>query len=506
MIKRWFVLMLALCLLLTSTSVAFMEEADSETLPAEAIEEALLDSADVAEGDEAPVEEVEDDFGLTEDTYAPEAVEDAQIVEESDAAADAVIAEEPVSAADNAPVAETVVAESADEAAKAEAAVLAEAAPAGSKPAKVAFTLNGAAVSGTITVNKGESVTLVPVATTAAGLQITDIGFKWKSSKKKIATCAGGVIKAKKTGTTKVTVTTKRGKKKASIKIKVIDPYKATKVTLNETGLIYLFKGTKLQLTATMEPSYTTSTIKWTSSNKKVATVTKNGLVTGRKKGKAIITCKTSSGKKARVTVKVIKKGGPAKSLIPEWSPDAENHFVYRGAVDTYVVSTNPFNSNANMVWTSDNPNVINVIQYARSGDLSFWCDVQGVNLGTATLTCTDTVTGLTASVAVTVKDPPPPESITLPMGGIVNVAVGGKIDIPYVVNPSTSLNSDYNRATLAYDTNIADIGYDSNNADRNCLGTMDYNLHVTGKAPGSCTVTITLRNGVTASFTLVVG
>ena len=46
--------------------------------------------------------------------------------------------------------------------------------------------------------------------------------------------------------------------------------------------------------------------LKWTSSNKKVATVNKNGKVTAKKKGTATITVKTANGKKysCKVTVK----------------------------------------------------------------------------------------------------------------------------------------------------------------------------------------------------------
>lgn len=507
MFKKCFALMLALCLLLSSASMAYMETADSDVLSPETVEDVLLPA------DES-VEEVVEDFGAADETAesdgdavpkADEGIQGGESDEElsieailpsevvTDDASDLVYSESPV-----------MVEESADEADKAvtaEAGTTFEAAPAGSKPAKVAFTLNGSPVSGTLTIKKNDTLTLVPVATTASGAVIGDIGFKWKSSKKKVASCAGGVIRGKAIGTTKVTVTTKRGKKKATIKIKVIDPYRATKVELNE-GYAKLFKGSQLQLVATLTPSYSNSTVKWSSSNKSVARVSSSGLVTARKIGKAVITCKTSSGKKARVTVKVIKKGGPATALNWDVSPD---EFVYRNTIGTYVAKTTPLKANANLVWSSNNENVLRVVNYARSGDLSFWGDVQGVSIGTATLTATDTVTGKSISIAVPVQDPPAPQSIDLPMGSVITVTRGSTMDVPYEVLPSTSLGSEYNRASVAYDSNIASITYDSNNAARNCKGTSDYNLHVTGLNPGSTTVTITLGNGVSASFTLVV-
>ena len=62
-----------------------------------------------------------------------------------------------------------------------------------------------------------------------------------------------------------------------------------------------------MQLIATL-PENTTSAIKWTSSNKKVATVNASGVVTFKKPGKATITatCKRG-GKKAKVKVRVTK-------------------------------------------------------------------------------------------------------------------------------------------------------------------------------------------------------
>ncbi len=80
---------------------------------------------------------------------------------------------------------------------------------------------------------------------------------------------------------------------------------KATKVTLNKKKATLKVKKT-LSLKTTLKPSSSTDTLKWTSSDKKVAKVDKFGTVTAVKKGKATITVKTSSGKKAtcKITVK----------------------------------------------------------------------------------------------------------------------------------------------------------------------------------------------------------
>ena len=66
-----------------------------------------------------------------------------------------------------------------------------------------------------------------------------------------------------------------------------------------------LKKGKRVTLKVAKTPFTAQDTVKWTSSNKKVATVTSKGVVKGLKKGTATITAK--AGKKVvkfKVTVK----------------------------------------------------------------------------------------------------------------------------------------------------------------------------------------------------------
>lgn len=79
------------------------------------------------------------------------------------------------------------------------------------------------------------------------------------------------------------------------------------KVKLNATTL-KLNCGNKKTLKATLQPSYLTNEIVWSSSNNKIATVNKKGLVTAKSLGVAKITAK-SGGKKA--TCKVIVNTKP---------------------------------------------------------------------------------------------------------------------------------------------------------------------------------------------------
>jgi uncharacterized protein YjdB len=91
-----------------------------------------------------------------------------------------------------------------------------------------------------------------------------------------------------------------------SEKITVLNDVKPTKVTLSKASLT-LNVGKTHTLKATVSPGNATNkNVTWTSSNKKVATVSSSGKVKGIKKGTATITVKTANGKtaKCKVTVK----------------------------------------------------------------------------------------------------------------------------------------------------------------------------------------------------------
>ena len=152
-----------------------------------------------------------------------------------------------------------------------------------------------------ITLQKKQSTKAVKV-TMANG----DSVKSWTVGNKKIATVSKtGVIKAgTKTGTTKVTVTLKSGKK-ATLKVKVqAGKVKTTKISGLKSKVI-LKKGQKLVLKPVLSPVASQEKVTYASSNKKVVTVSKNGTVVAKKKGTAKITVKSGTQKYTiKVTVK----------------------------------------------------------------------------------------------------------------------------------------------------------------------------------------------------------
>lgn len=117
----------------------------------------------------------------------------------------------------------------------------------------------------------------------------------WTSSNKRIATVEKGVVVGLRKGTVKITVKSTDGSK-LSAQCVVTVKQAVKNIKLNKT-LITGRKGTKVTLKAKVTPTKADNRIvKWQSSNKKVATVNKKGVVTVKGKGCAVIKCTSGDG------------------------------------------------------------------------------------------------------------------------------------------------------------------------------------------------------------------
>ena len=145
-----------------------------------------------------------------------------------------------------------------------------------------------------VSLNVGKTYTLKATGTKG---KIT-----WTSSKKSVATVSSkGVVKAKKKGT--AVITAKYGKKKLTCKVTVKQPVKSIK--LNKTS-VTLKKGSSLTLKAAVAPSSANNkAVTWTSSNKKVATVSSKGVVKAVGSGTVTITVKAKDGSGKKATCKI---------------------------------------------------------------------------------------------------------------------------------------------------------------------------------------------------------
>ena len=153
-----------------------------------------------------------------------------------------------------------------------------------------------------IVLRRGQSTTKLKVTGLAKGDRIAS----WTSSNKKIVNVnsSGKIKAAKKDGKATITITLRSGyKKKISVKVQKT-AVKTTKI-----------QGIQKKLTIRRKKSYTLvpeilpitslEKVTFTSSNKKVATVTAKGKVTAKKKGTAVITVKAGRiRKRCKITVR----------------------------------------------------------------------------------------------------------------------------------------------------------------------------------------------------------
>ena len=148
----------------------------------------------------------------------------------------------------------------------------------------------------------------------------------------------------------------------------------------------------KVKLTTAFAPATASNKkVKWTTSNKKVATVSSAGVVTGKAGGTAVITCtaRDGSGASASCTVTVT----PINPTGIKLSKTVLN--VKTGKTSSLKATVLPKKTDFKTVtWTSSNPAIVSVDARGR---------IRGISPGTVTITAT-TSNGLSASCTVTVQ------------------------------------------------------------------------------------------------------
>ena len=162
-------------------------------------------------------------------------------------------------------------------------------------------------VKGTIPLKVKQSFTVK--VTMGAGDRVVS----WKTSNKKVVSVKNGKIKGLKAGKSATITVQLASGKKASFKVKVQKPAVATKsikVTNAATGKnqgkkATLKRGQSLKLKAALTPVTSLQKVTWSTSNKKIVTVSKSGVIKAKKKGKATITVKSGNKKyNIKITVK----------------------------------------------------------------------------------------------------------------------------------------------------------------------------------------------------------
>lgn len=158
-----------------------------------------------------------------------------------------------------------------------------------------------------LNIAKGKKVKLVPVVNVVPDKQVNK-KVKYKCNNEKIATISRkGVVKAKTVGSTKVVISSKLNpKKKVVVKVNVLKNA-VKKIKLNKSSAV-MKQGETITLNAKVTPTKNTNkSVIWSSSQKTIASVDNNGVVTAVSPGKTVIMASAAdgSGKVSKCTVTV---------------------------------------------------------------------------------------------------------------------------------------------------------------------------------------------------------
>ncbi len=315
----------------------------------------------------------------------------------------------------------------------------------------------------TVTIDIDETLTLKP---TFKPSDASNKAVRWSTSNKKVVkVSAKGVLKPVSTGMAKITVTSVEGGYKATCTVKVVK--KVKKVSIPKTLTVYL--GEKETLKATLTPSKPTNKkVKWSTSNKKIATVSSKGVITPKKPGTVKITVTTVDGG-LKATCKVT-----VKRAIKSFTLNKKTLSINKGASYTLKVSKKPTDATEKITFSSSNKKVATVSSKGV---------VKGIKKGTATITA-KTEKGLTFKCKVTVKQPVTSVKISKTKA---SVYIGSKLTLSAKVLPENA-----NSKTVKWTTSDKKIATVKDGV-------------VTPEKTGKVTITAKSSNGKKATCTVTV-
>ena len=338
---------------------------------------------------------------------------------------------------------------------------------------------------------EGESKTLVA---TIAPENVSDNSIKWSSNNTSVVTVdESGKITAVKAGTAKITATATNGTddtsddKTASCTVTVVSAdtpiVDITGVTLNKTS-VSIDEGKTATLIATIAPDNATdTTVTWGSSNTAVATISKNGVITAKKAGTAIITVTATNGtkdtsddKSATCTVTVT---GP-ETNVSDVVLNCYYFTLLEGESAVLTANVYPESAtNKSLMWSVGDSKIVSFDSYTGT--------VTGLKEGTTTITVTatngttDTSDDRTAECQIEVLSDQPAISVTdISLNkSTVELEVDGKTRLIITIEPS-----DASDKTVVWSTDNADVA------------TVNESGVVTAVSAGTARITATATNG----------
>ncbi len=204
---------------------------------------------------------------------------------------------------------------------------------------------------------------------------------------------------------------------------------KPTKITLKATSKTVDIKGKVKVSVKSVKPSKASKSVTYKSSNKKIATVSSKGTVTGKKKGTVKITATSKKNKKVKSTIKITVKDLKASSVTMSKKTTAVASGKTTTLKATVKGSTGFYNQG--VTWKSSNTKVATVTSKGV---------VKGIAAGQATITATEKGGSKKATCTVYVTEPVKvdKEAGTVTVKGVLNSAALKTATMHYLVTANT--------------------------------------------------------------------
>ena len=315
--------------------------------------------------------------------------------------------------------------------------------------------------STSINLQAGESVNL---AATISPENATNKTVSWSSADSSIATVSKGKVTAVAVGST--TITARNGKVSATCRV-TVNPTNATSIQLNQSS-VSLCIGETITLTATISPETTTDkTIKWSSSDKSIASVDNTGKITAIAIGSTTITAQVGNIKAScAVAVKPIE--------VTSIELNQTSASITIGESINLTATVYPENAtDKTITWSSSKTSVATVV----GGK------VTAIAEGNATITAQ--IGNIKAQCLITVN-PVEVSSITLSQTSITLFA-GETTNLTATIAPENATNKTITWSSL--DSNIAAVNKDGI-VTAITVGSTSI-VAQAGKITASCTVTV---------------
>ncbi len=281
-------------------------------------------------------------------------------------------------------------------------------------------------------INEGKELQLTATVLPA---DATNQSLNWSSSVEGVATVdQTGKVTAIKEGTTVITATAKDGSGiSASCTVQVTIPnVMVTGITLNKTAASVV-KGKTVALTATVTPDTATNkTVKWTTSNENVATVSTGGVVTAKAAGTATITATAADGSGVTAICKITVTNPVVK--VTKVTLNKTTASVVKGKTLTLTATVTPTTAtNKKVTWKSSNTKIATVDSNGK---------ITAKAAGTATITCTAADgSGKSATCKITVTNPVVKVTKLSMNKTSVDLLKGKTVQLKVTVTPSNATN-----------------------------------------------------------------